>query len=200
MDLNTDHLSCYALTYEANTPITVKKRLGQIQAADEEMELAMLHWGQQRLRECGYRPYEISNFARPGQECRHNLVYWHGGSYMGLGPSGASHVEGHRWRNRPHLGEWESAIAAGEVPAMDVEHLAPRQRAGELAMLELRLAEGIEFERFGRQSGLDARRLWGELMARLNQQGLLDVNGERVSLTERGVDVADAIAAEFLAA
>ena len=108
--LDTEHISCYALTYEPNTPMAVKKRLGHLTPAAEELELQMLHHTRRRLREAGYEPYEISNFARPGGPCRHNLLYWTGGSYIGLGPSAASHVHGTRWRNRPHLREWEQAI------------------------------------------------------------------------------------------
>src|SRR5439155_15790040 len=94
----------------------------------------------------GYYPYEISNYARVDEECRHNLLYWNGGSYVGLGPSAASHVQGWRWKNRPHLGEWESAVEGGGVPTADVEELLPAQRAGELIMLQLRLASGVRFE------------------------------------------------------
>ena len=72
-----------------------------------------------RLRAIGRPPYEVSNFAAPGEECRHNLNYWTGGDYLALGPSGASHIQGWRWKNRPHLGEWENAIDAGDLPAVD---------------------------------------------------------------------------------
>ena len=102
----------------------------------------MFHHTRQRLADAGRPAYEISNYAAPGQECRHNLVYWNGGNYIGLGPSAASHVEGWRWKNRPHLGEWEDAVAAGDLPATDAEQLTPEQRMGELAMLQLRLTRG----------------------------------------------------------
>src|SRR3954447_4061398 len=123
--LGLSHLSCYGLTYESNTPIAVKKRLGLLTAAVESLELQMLHHTRARLGDAGLPAYEISNYARPGQECRHNLLYWTGGNYVGLGPSAASHVEGTRFRNRPHLGEWERAIESGPMPAIDVESLSP---------------------------------------------------------------------------
>lgn len=196
--LNVEHISCYNLTYEPNTPIAVKKRLGAIQAVGEDLELQMLHYTRQRLTEAGYRPYEISNYARPGEACRHNLLYWNGGSYVGLGPSAASHVEGWRWRNRPHLGDWERAIEAGSLPAIDVEHLGPRRRAGELAMLQLRLDTGIVFDDFAQQTGFDARVLYGDLLGRLEKVGLIHRDTKGFRLSERGINVADAIAAEFL--
>src|SRR3712207_7280474 len=89
----------YNLTYEPNTPMAVKKRLGHFEPVTEELELEMLHHARSRLAAAGYRGYEVSNYALPGEACRHNLVYWTGGNYIGLGPSAASHVEGWRWRN-----------------------------------------------------------------------------------------------------
>lgn len=198
--LGTTHLSCYNLTYESNTPMAVRKRLGQFIAVEEPLELEMFHHTRRRLREAGLHAYEVSNFAAPGEECQHNLLYWHGGNYIGLGPSAASHVEGWRWKNRPHLGEWEEAIGAGRVPATDVEVLSPAQRRGELAMLRLRLASGLNFADFAARTGFDARELFSDEIARFGGAGLLSVDADAVRLTEKGLPVADALASEFLAA
>ena len=197
--LHTPHLSCYGLTYESNTPMAVKKRLGQFEATEESLELEMFRHTRRRLAAAGLEAYEISNYAVPGDACRHNLVYWTGGNYIGLGPSAASHVEGHRWRNRPHLGEWENAVAAGRLPAADVEVLTARQRAGELAMLMLRLARGIDFADFAARTGSDAAELFTEPIDRLGRLGLVRVDSQAVRLTETALGVADAVAAEFLA-
>jgi oxygen-independent coproporphyrinogen-3 oxidase len=196
--LKTPHVSAYNLTYESNTPMAVKKRLGHFAPVAEDVELAMLHHARQRLARDGYEAYEVSNYAIAGEACRHNLVYWTGGNYIGLGPSAASHVEGWRWRNRPHLGEWERAVSTGTLPAADVEQLSPEQRAGELAMLMLRLARGIEFDHFISRTGHHPRELFREQLDRLVPAGLITVSDRSVTLTERGIDVADAIAAEFL--
>ena len=196
--LRTEHISCYDLTYEPNTPMAVKKRLGAITAVEEDVELQMMHHTRQRLAAGGYEAYEVSNYAKAGEECRHNLLYWNGGSYVGLGPSAASHVEGWRWKNRPHLGEWEEAVAAGGIPASDIEQLTPRQRAGELAMLQLRLKTGIEFAAFERQTGYEPKALYGELLERLAKMELIQVDAEGFRLTDAGLNVADAVAAEFL--
>jgi oxygen-independent coproporphyrinogen-3 oxidase len=192
------HYSCYGLTYEPNTPLAVRKRLGQFRAAEEDVELAMLHHTRRRLTEIGCPPYEISNYAAPGQECRHNLFYWDCGNYIGLGPSAASHVEGHRFKNRPHLGEWESAIDAGCLPATDVEILTPGQRGGERIMLALRLSRGVNFSEYAAQTGLDARSTYAGQIDHLARLGLINCTDLGFSLTEAGLDVADAVAAEFL--
>ena len=107
IELGTEHVSCYGLTYEPNTPLAVRKRLGLVSAIDPGSGSGNDACGREpRLSEAGLKAYEISNYSRAGAECRHNLLYWNGGDYIGLGPSAASHVQGTRWRNRPHLGEW----------------------------------------------------------------------------------------------
>jgi oxygen-independent coproporphyrinogen III oxidase len=196
--LRTEHLSCYGLTYEPNTPIAVRKRLGQLVAAGDSLELAMLHHTRSRLGEVGLPSYEISNYATPGNECRHNLMYWTGGSYAGFGPSAASHVEGHRFRNRPHLREWEGAVAVGQLPAIDYERLSSRQRGGELVMLMLRLSRGVRFDEFAGRTGSDARDVFADQLDQLSRRGLIEITPDSFRLTESGIDVADAIASEFL--
>jgi len=198
VSLGTGHLSCYALTYEPNTPLAVRRRLGQVRAVEEELELDMLHETRRRLSEAGFVAYEISNFAKPGEECRHNLLYWEGGNYIGLGPSAASHIEGWRWRNRPHLGEWERALEARQMPTMDVEHLTPRRRAGELVMLQLRLARGVVFTDVARRSGIHIAEEFAAVIERLMGLGLIQVREDGFGLSEKGLNVADAVAGEFL--
>jgi oxygen-independent coproporphyrinogen-3 oxidase len=197
--LSTPHLSCYGLTFELNTPIAVKKRLGTMIPVEESLELDMLRFTRQRLAETGRPAYEISNYAVDGEACRHNLVYWTGGNYIGLGPSAASHVSGWRWKNRPHLGEWENAIEADRLPAAEVEQLTSDQRAGELAMLLLRLSDGLNFAAFAARTGRDARNLFARQIDQLEPTGLITVDDTAIRLTDRGLGVADAVAAEFLA-
>jgi oxygen-independent coproporphyrinogen-3 oxidase len=197
--LGTTHLSCYGLTYEPNTAMAVRLRLGQFSAAAEELELEMLHHTRDRLAAVGRPAYEVSNFAALGDECRHNLNYWTGGDYLALGPSGASHIQGWRWKNRPHLREWEIAIDGGNLPAVDAESLTPRQRAGELAMLMLRLENGLNFVDFTARLGLEPLQLFAESIDKLVKLKLVAVTPKTVKLTRAGLDVADAVAGEFLA-
>jgi oxygen-independent coproporphyrinogen-3 oxidase len=198
--MGTTHLSCYGLTYEPNTPIAVRKRLGQLTGiVEEDTEVEMFRHTRRRLHAAGLDAYEISNYAAPGEACRHNLVYWTGGNYIGLGPSAASHVEGWRWRNRPHLGEWEEAVDASRLPATDVEHLTPSRRAGELAILMLRLSRGIDLADFAARTGCDALNLFSPCLEQLDRLGLIHVRSDSIRLSDSGLAVADAVAAEFLA-
>jgi oxygen-independent coproporphyrinogen-3 oxidase len=196
--LSTPHVSAYGLTYEPNTAIAVRKRLGHFVAAEDSLELAMMRHARRRLSEAGLDAYEISNFARPGEACRHNLLYWTGGNYIGLGPSAASHVEGWRWKNRPHLGEWERAVERGQLPAAELEQLSDQQRQGEWVMLRLRLSDGVAFDEYAARWGQDARAVYADELARLAKLGLLDVTPRRFALSDAGLAVADAIASEFL--
>jgi oxygen-independent coproporphyrinogen-3 oxidase len=196
--IGTPHLSCYGLTYEPNTAITVRKRLGHFIPAEETDELRMMRHARARLADAGLPAYEISNYARPGEPCRHNLLYWTGGNYIGLGPSAASHVEGWRWKNRPHLGEWERAVAAAQLPAAELEKLAPDQRRGEWVMLRLRLSQGVAFADYAERWGRDAREDYSDELARLSKVGLLVIDDARFVLSDAGLAVADAIASEFL--
>jgi oxygen-independent coproporphyrinogen-3 oxidase len=198
VELDPPHLSCYGLTYEPNTPLAVLKRMGRVVAVEESIELEMMHLTRRRLAAVGRPAYEISNFAIPGEECRHNLLYWTGGNYLGLGPAAASHIDGWRWRNRPHLGEWERSVAAGALPAIEVELLTSQRRCGELAMLMLRLSGGLNFADFENRIGHDARKLFAKSIERLAPNGLISVDQSGLSLTDRGLEVADAVAAEFL--
>jgi oxygen-independent coproporphyrinogen-3 oxidase len=198
--LGTEHISCYGLTYEPNTPMAVRRRMGQFVSTEAELEIAMMRATRDRLAGAGLEAYEISNYAIPGQECRHNLIYWRGENYLGLGPSAASHVSGWRWRNAPHLGEWERSVESDISGAVDVENLMPQQRAGELAMLLLRLKTGLEFQMFAARSGYDARVIFSGPIDRFTRQGLLRADESGIRLTDAGLSVADGIAAEFLAA
>jgi len=196
--LRTPHISAYGLTYEPNTPMAVKKRMGAFHAVEESVELAMLHFARDRLATQGFQAYEISNYAVPGEQCQHNLMYWRGEDYVGLGPSAASHLQGWRWKNRGHLGEWERAVDEGAVPTVEVEQLPPRQRAGELAMLMLRLIDGLEFDQVHQKTDLDAAEIFADQINRYTTAGLLERTARGVKLTEKAIDVADAVAAEFL--
>lgn len=196
--LGTPHISAYNLTYEPNTPITMKKRLGLLQPTEEAIELEMMHAARQRLIAANRLPYEISNYAIDGEACRHNLLYWTGGSYVGLGPSAASHIHGTRFKNRPHLGEWESAIGAGHLPAVDVETLSSDQRRAELIMLMLRLTRGVIYSDYSAQTGSDARTDFADQIDRLTKLSLLETDDAGFRLSNSGLNVADAVAAEFL--
>ena len=196
--LHVEHLSCYGLTYEPNTPLAVRRRLGRVVAMPEDDEVEMFRHVRRRLSAAGLEPYEISNFARRGCESRHNLAYWHGDNYLGLGPSAASHLDGTRWRNAPHLGQWERGVEEKGGAAIDVERLTPGERAAELAWLNLRTTSGIDASDFERRLGMSPQEAFGDRLDDLASQGLIEHVGGHVRLTDAGLIVADAAAAELM--
>lgn len=198
IDLGPDHVACYGLTYEPGTPLALRRDSGQITAIDEEVETEMYIQAIDRLAEAGLRQYEISNFARPGGQCRHNLRYWRNQPGIGVGPAAASYLGGCRWRNVVSVEEYISRIQAGRSTAVDVECLAPVERAGEVAMLRLRTSEGIVCDEFRADTGYDAQELFAEVIRTHCGAGLLTANRDRIVLTRKGLPVADAIIRDFL--
>ena len=198
LTLDVDHMSCYGLTYEPNTPLAVRRRLGRVTAVAEEAEVALYRLTRDRLRAAGFRRYEVSNYARTGAESRHNLAYWDGRNYLGLGPSAASHVGGARWRNAPHLGRWEAAVDAGRSAAVEVERLDADARARELAWLRLRTAAGIDMLDFEHRTGLDPLRRFADAVERTASAGLVEVADGHLRLTGDAWHLADAVAEAFL--
>lgn len=196
----TGHLSCYGLTYEPNTPLTVRRRMGDFEPVEESVELQMLRLTRDMLGARGLFAYEISNYARPGDECLHNLVYWRADNYLGLGPSAASHLEGHRFKNRPHLREWEQGVMNQQLPVIEHEQLTPEQRMNERVWLGLRLREGVRFEDLVRYHvTTDPQDYYQSGLQKLSETGLIEVNDQGFSLTERGIPIADSVVAELLA-
>ena len=196
--LGTGHLSCYALLWEEGTTMLARERRGLVRREDEELEREMLLLARERLSGAGFRAYEISNFARPGQECLHNLVYWRNRPYLGVGVSAASYLDGVRSSNVRDLRAYLDRVGRGLDPRAEDERLDPRGVLGETVMLGLRLPEGVRFDDLEGRTGLDARALWGGLLDRLSAAGLVTADCDSFRLADAGIPVADAIIAEFL--
>ncbi|MGQ9651176.1 MAG: radical SAM family heme chaperone HemW [Phycisphaerae bacterium] len=198
IDLGPDHVACYGLTYEPGTPLVLRRDSGQIIPIDEEVETEMYMLAIDRLAEAGFQQYEISNFARPGGQCQHNLRYWRSRPGIGVGAAAASYLNGCRWRNVVTAEEYISRIRAGRSTAVDVECLTPVERAGEVAMLRLRTSEGIVCDEFRAETGYDAQELFAEAIRSHCGAGLLLANRDRIALTRKGLLVADAVVRDFL--
>lgn len=191
--LGVSHLSVYCLSLEHGTPLAVNP---PDDLPSDDLQADIFEGARSVLGGRGFIHYEISNFCLPGRECRHNLNYWRGGEYLGLGPSAASHLGGRRWRNRADL----AAYVGGPSGIVDeVEELGLKEKAAEEAMLRLRLlVEGLASDEMVRRFGDAGTR---GLFARLNglvAEGLLIYDGERYRLAGSRVLTSNPVLAAIL--
>jgi len=208
LDPGVGHVSAYALTYEPNTAMTMRMRLGDFEAIDEDLEASMFERTTERLSGAGFERYEVSNYARPdasGGPARHNLAYWRGGSWLAAGPSASGHVRteqgGWRWKNAPRLTDWQRGVeATGFSPVDDLEPPDPARALAETIMLGLRLSEGLDATALDAEAArLGAGEAFAEAEERERRAGRLARRGGRLELTESGWLHADAVAAELMA-
>jgi oxygen-independent coproporphyrinogen-3 oxidase len=202
LELQPEHLSCYSLMYEPNTALTARLHSGQVQTCDEDLEADLLQHARQKLISAGLHAYEISNYARPGFECQHNLAYWRGADYLALGPAAAGHWSGHRWKNVPSLNRYIAALTDPQpvLPIAELEHLTPAQRAGELVMLMLRLRSGLDLAWVRQRLGLDLRADLIPASQRYVAEGLLTWTGDILQLTESAILISDTILSDLVTA
>ncbi|MCJ7551452.1 MAG: radical SAM family heme chaperone HemW [Anaerolineae bacterium] len=204
--LEPDHLSLYALTLEAGTPLAEELALNSVPTPDPDLAADMYEEASETLHAAGFWQYEISNWARgsvpapdiwalPPQGLterigphisQHNLIYWRNRPWIGLGAGAHSWFGGRRWSNHPHPRVYINAMRSGRLRGFSDSVLAPRMVYGETLMMGLRLAEGVSSARFHDEFGVHLEELYGSTIEKFNEIGLISWDGERVRLTERG--------------
>ncbi|MEM9751816.1 MAG: radical SAM family heme chaperone HemW [Planctomycetota bacterium] len=196
--LRPTHLSIYGLTYEPQTALTARLRVGKVTPIDESTERAMYDRVMTRLDDAGYEHYELSNWCRRDPtgdlRCAHNLHYWRNRHWLGLGPGAASHIAGRRWRNQPNLPAYLDG--SPHPPRTDEEHLPSEQRIGEQLMLGLRLAEGVSLHWLNQHLPDDDPR--HATIREAVDLALLEITNPSLRLTREGRFVADSILARLL--
>lgn len=199
LELEPWHLSCYGLVYEKGTSLWKQWQAGTVTAVDEEVERQMYEEVIDRLEQAGLSMYEISNYARPGHESRHNLVYWANDAYFGFGLGAARYVEGVRSVNTREMGAYLRRVEAGEPATGPTERLDPEARARETAMLMLRrTVRGIERSEFRQRTEHDLDDLVGETLRRYSSEGLLEDDGSRIRFSREGIFLADRVLCDLL--
>lgn len=198
LDLEPDHLSAYNLTFEEDTRFKRWLDRGVLTRSDEDTELAMLAATRSRTAARGLSAYEISNHARPGEECGHNVNYWRNGEYVGLGPGAVSKIVGARAGNPRSIAPYVRAVAREGHATHWREDPAPDARLGETWWLGLRLAEGVHPEEAKHRAGFTGEDPTTTIVEELIGHGLLAAADGRIRLTERGLPLADAVARKFL--
>lgn len=186
VDAGVDHVSAYALIVEEGTPLARRIRRGEIPMPDDDVAADRYELVDDLLSDAGFSWYEVSNWSRPGGECRHNMAYWNNADWWGVGPGAHSHVAGRRWWNVKHPRTYADRLAAGS-PMEGEELLTAQQQRVEEVMLGIRMVGGLPI------SGLDAQRVTA-----LVDDGLLERDGDRARLTRRGRLLANRVIASLL--
>jgi oxygen-independent coproporphyrinogen-3 oxidase len=200
--LGPDHISAYNLTFEEGTAFGAALKAGRMRALPEERQAEMYAMVRGELPGRGYAMYEISNYAHPGCEARHNLTYWRGQSYLGIGAGAHSYAAcgpaGRRWWNERLPAAYIGKARRDGIAEAGCETPDAALSAAEFAFLNLRLTEGLELRRFTERFGVSLEEHFDQRIRRLIEGELLLLEDGRVRLSERGLELADSVFAEFL--
>jgi oxygen-independent coproporphyrinogen-3 oxidase len=203
VDLPVSHISCYCLSYEKGTPLFEAKKKGAIIPVEEEYAAQMYSYAMDFLPKCGFGHYEVSNFAKRGYACRHNLNCWENKEYLGLGASAVSYIDGVRKRNVPEIKEYIKRVSSGASTAISSERLSGERKAKETAAVKIRTSDGIGFRWFRDTTGYDFMELESDAVRKLVAAGLIKFRkykGRRcgIFLTGRGFLFCDTVSSELL--
>ncbi|MBN2453118.1 MAG: radical SAM family heme chaperone HemW [Candidatus Omnitrophica bacterium] len=201
--LPVQHVSCYALTYEKDTPLFKALQNKSITPLDDDIAAAMYETAIDILSLRGFKQYEISNFAREGFECKHNLSYWENNPYIGLGASAVSYVGGVRSRNVAGVEEYVRRFDKGQVLADSSEKLSPERRAKETAAVKIRTRDGIDFAWFKEKTDYDLQELEKRAIPGLLEKGLIRYKKENntssgIQLKRKGFLFCDTVSSTLL--
>jgi len=191
-DLGVQHISAYSLILEEHTPLYDCVERGEVTPPEEDLVADMQDEGIDLLEERGYHRYEISNFARDGFECRHNLNYWQNGEYLGFGIAAHGVVRDRKWTryaNVDNLEEYNRLIARGKRPLAETIRLSPRDEMFECVMLGLRLIRGIDRAAFLARFDLDVVEAYPKAMELLRKRGWIEENERLIALNRKGLDL-----------
>jgi oxygen-independent coproporphyrinogen-3 oxidase len=195
--LAPQHLSLYALSVEDGTPLAQSIANGQLAEPDEDLAADMYDWSEERLEQASFEHYEISNWALPGLESRHNLKYWRREPYLGMGAGSHSCWGNQRYSNVCYPRSYVEHIEVGQSVVEESQCINPLQQQAEAMMLGLRLLEGISCVHFAEQYGRDPRSAYARDIAELQSEGLLALDGDRLHLTRHGHLLANQVFVHF---
>lgn len=186
LSVQPEHISAYELSAEEGTPLHGLLVEGNVQWPQEESVVEMWHTTEEILCSAGYEHYEVSNYARAGYRCRHNMNYWKCGNYLGLGAGAHSHLNGVRWWNTGDVGDYCSKVEGRKSPIAGMERLSSTEQATEKLMLGLRTSDGIDMSELD-AVGMIPDSNWWQAVHELVNEGLLVVDGTRVQPTSKGL-------------
>lgn len=198
VELHSEHISVYGLSLEEGTPLAEEVAAGRLQLCPEEMQVAMWESTERFLGVAGYERYEISNYARNGWQCRHNLTYWLNHPYLGLGAAAHGYFNGIRYANHADLGAYIRNSLFGRLPRAWEERQTPERERSDTVIMGLRLTRGISRLEFHLRFGCAFEDIYGGELALLKQEGLIAEDDDRIYLTDRGRLLANYVLAYFV--
>ena len=195
--LDIPHMSLYSLILENHTVFMNRMRRGKLPLPKEELEAEMFEYIIAELERAGFEHYEISNFSKPDFESRHNLMYWDNAEYYGIGAGASGYINGIRYKNHGPIRHYLSAVEEGNARITE-EHLSQKEQMEEEMFLGLRKKSGVSMARFEEKFGRSFDELYGEIVRDLIQKGLMQIEGDRVRMTKRGLFLGDTVAERFI--
>lgn len=198
VSLDIPHISAYGLIVEEETPFYNWVENKKIILPDEEIELKMYHHTINYLKEKGYEHYEISNFAKPEFQCKHNLIYWHNKPYIGLGSGAHSYFNKKRFSNVKGIEEYINLLSQNKAPLDDEIILSTKDEISETMFLGLRTTKGVSVEDFIQRFNTSPFEVYNEEFNKLRKQGLLCWDEKYIKLTSKGIDISNVVFQEML--
>jgi oxygen-independent coproporphyrinogen III oxidase len=198
LTLGPEHMSVYGLIIEEGTPFGSEWECGALHLPQEEVRADMAVWAAECLEEHGFKHYEISNYAKPERECRHNKVYWDNLPYLGFGVGATSYLHGIRRTNKPNIAEYIGSLSKGEKPPAENDIPGPADEMAETMFLGLRMLDGVSRETFQQRFGVSLDSVYEKPISGLVDKGLLEDIGTGIRLSKKGIWIANEVFCEFI--
>jgi len=196
--LNPSHISAYSLILEEGTKLYDMYEDNEFEMTDEDTDIDMYNYTINYLKENGYNQYEISNYAKEGFECRHNILYWKCDHYIGLGPGASGYLSNYRYNNVESLQDYHEKLSKNKKPIENLEKLSIEDKIQEKIFMGLRMNEGIKFDDLKKQFNTDVKEKYSNQIKELKEKELINESIAGFSLTQRGREISNSVFVEFI--
>ena len=196
--LNPSHISAYSLILEEGTKLYDMYENNEFNLLDEDTDIDMYEYTINTLKKYGYNQYEISNYAKKGKECKHNVIYWKCDNYLGLGPGASGYINDIRYSNIEDLNEYNNKINQNIKPISEENKLSEKDKIEEFIFMGLRMNEGINLEVFKERFKVDFYELYKDVLDKLLERELIKLDKFNLSLTQKGREISNSVFIEFI--
>lgn len=198
VSLNPSHISAYSLILEEGTELYNMHENNEFEVIDEDVDMDMYNYTINYLKDNGYNQYEISNYAKEGCECNHNILYWKCKHYIGLGPGASGYLDDTRYNNVEALDEYYTLLSNNKKPIAHKEDLTIEDKIQEKIFMGLRMNNGIKFEDFKNEFDINFKEKYNEVIDKLKSRNLINESKTGISLTQKGREISNSIFVEFI--